>query len=316
VQASVEQAVQVPARHTWFVPQVVPSGWFPPSVQTGDPLLQTSVAVWHGFVDVQELPAAQAMQLPPLLQTLSVPQGVPGWALVPLSLHTGPLAQTRVPRWQALVGTQLSPTLHWTQAPALHTWSVPQLLPSAALPLSVQTGVPVAQERVAVRQGLRDWQAAPQARQVPARQMLFVPQVVPSTWSPLSVHTGEPELQAISAVWHGFVDAQELPAAHATQLPSLQTRFVPQLVPLGWLPVSVQTGESSLHCNVAVWQGLDETHVPPDLQSEPQPARSCSVRIWAAIPRLPKRADLLRKSRRMVTSAASAGILPRARRQV
>ena len=68
------------------------------------------------------------------------------------SAQTGaPVLHVRVPVRQGLpVTAQLAPTLQSTQAPvALHTLSVPQLVPAAtSVFLSVQTGVPV--ERVSI----------------------------------------------------------------------------------------------------------------------------------------------------------------------
>ena len=48
------------------------------------------------------------------------------------------------------------------QAPVLQTWSVPQVVPSAMLPVSVQTAVPLAHTRVAVRHGFVEVQGLPQ----------------------------------------------------------------------------------------------------------------------------------------------------------
>jgi hypothetical protein len=56
-----------------------------------------------------------------LLQTWLVPQGVPGSAAVPVSLHTiAPPMQDAVPLWQGLpVGVQLDPGVQGLQAPRL-----------------------------------------------------------------------------------------------------------------------------------------------------------------------------------------------------
>jgi hypothetical protein len=83
-----------------------------------------------------------------------------------------------------------------TQLPLLQTMFVPQVVPLATFPDSVQTGKPVLHVYPAVRQGLPlTVQAAPtvQSPQVPALQTLFVPQLVPAvTFVPLSVQTGDP----------------------------------------------------------------------------------------------------------------------------
>jgi hypothetical protein len=62
--------LQNPPPQNWFVPQLVPSGTLPLSVQTGAPLVQTSAAVLHGpVVDGHVAPAVQAMQVPAPSQT-------------------------------------------------------------------------------------------------------------------------------------------------------------------------------------------------------------------------------------------------------
>ena len=67
-----------------------------------------------------------------------------------------------VPVWQAFAGVQATPAVQETQVPVLQTWFVPQVVPSAMLPVSVQTAVPLAHERVAVRHGFVDAQGPPQ----------------------------------------------------------------------------------------------------------------------------------------------------------
>ena len=87
----------------------------------------------------------------PALHTRFVPQEVP-LATFADSAHTGtPVLQVVVPVRQGLPVTgQLVPTLQSPQTPvALHTLSVPQLVPAAtSVFLSVQTGVPVEQASV------------------------------------------------------------------------------------------------------------------------------------------------------------------------
>ena len=92
---------------------------------------------------------------------------------------------------------QASPTVQEVQAPALHTMFVPQEVPFATFPDSVQTAAPVSQEVVPVRHGLPlTLQVAPtvQLTQLPAElQTLLVPQVVPAATSVVvSVQTGVP----------------------------------------------------------------------------------------------------------------------------
>jgi hypothetical protein len=84
---------------------------------------------------------------------------------------------------------------------------------------------------------------------------------------PLSVQL--PLGQAIAAVWHGFVDVQVVPAVQlAPQLPLLQTRPEPQVVPSGWLPASVQVLPG--HAVTPVWQRLVGWQVAPAEQVVPQ----------------------------------------------
>jgi hypothetical protein len=87
------------------------------------------------------------------------------------------------------------------QAPPLHTMFVPQEVPLATLPDSVQTAAPVSHAVVPVRQGLPlTLHAAPteQLTQLPvAPQTLFVPQPVPAARGvPWSLQTGVPVEQA------------------------------------------------------------------------------------------------------------------------
>jgi hypothetical protein len=68
-----------------------------------------------------------------------VPQLVP-FGRLPASWHTGePLTQFVVPVLHTLAGWQAEPAAHAPHAPALHTRSVPQLVPLARLaPVSLQ----------------------------------------------------------------------------------------------------------------------------------------------------------------------------------
>ncbi len=87
-----------------------------------------------------------------------------------------------MPWLQALVGTQVAPSAHATQAPPAQTMPLPQPLPSLALPACMQTGEPVPQ---LVCPSLQGWplnvQALPsaQATQTPAEQTIPVPPSAP-----------------------------------------------------------------------------------------------------------------------------------------
>ena len=100
---------------------------------------------------------------------------------------------------------QVSPVVHDTQLPELHTRFVPHEVPFATFPCSTQTGPPVLHVVVPVRQGLPvTVQLAPtlHATHAPtALQTLSVPQVVPAGTSRfLSLHTGVPVVQ-VSIPW-------------------------------------------------------------------------------------------------------------------
>ena len=117
--------------------------------------------------------------------------------LVPVSVHTDvPVEHDVVPEWHWLVGVHEAPAVHAVHVPLLHTWLVPQVVPLATdVPVSVQTGKPVAQLTVPVWHTLVGVHAAPaeHAEHVPLSQTRLVPQAVPlDTDVPVSVHTATP----------------------------------------------------------------------------------------------------------------------------
>jgi hypothetical protein len=215
----------------------------------------------------------------PLLQTLSVPQTAPfeRFALLSTQLMVG--TQAVKPAWQGLAGTQGSPAVQETQEPPLHTRFVPQVVPLGALPDCKQTGAPVSQAVVPVRQGwFGTWQLAPaaQSTQVPALlQILSVPQAVPAlTRVPLSMQTGAPVVQERPPLWQGLVGGvQGASFWQVAHWPAWQTMPEPQEVPLGLLSDSVQTGAPVVQAMVPVRQGFpvtvqsipaaQETQLPP-----------------------------------------------------
>ena len=112
------------------------------------------------------------------------------------------------------------------------------------------SGVP--QATVPVWQGLAGTQA-PAAQGVGRHDPLVqaaageaqVTVVVPSGTLAVARHTGTPVLQSMAAVaTHAFWRVHAAPWVQAAQAPAaVQTRFVPQLVPGGWVRVvSTQTG--------------------------------------------------------------------------
>jgi hypothetical protein len=169
-------------------------------VQTGDPEPHAVTPVRHGSAGSQVAPASQALQAPPP-QTAFVPQLSPSATLAPMSTHTAaPEEQEVLPTWHAFAGVQLAPATQATHAPALQTWSAPQVVPSGSFPLSVQTGAPLPHAIAPVLHGVAGSHATPasQALHVPPPQTAFVPQLAPSaTLAPVSTHTAAPEEQEV-----------------------------------------------------------------------------------------------------------------------
>jgi hypothetical protein len=187
---------QLPSLHTRLLPQDVPLPTLPVSAQTGKPVTHEFAPVLHLFAGWQLAPGVHMPHVP-LLQTMLVPQVVPLTRFLPVSVQVIDGEQACVPAWHAFDGMQASPTVQGKQLPLLQTMFVPQVVPLATFPDSVQTGTPVLQVYPAVRQGLPlTVQAAPtvQATHAPeVLQTIFVPQLVPAvTFVPLSVQTGAP----------------------------------------------------------------------------------------------------------------------------
>jgi hypothetical protein len=147
------QEVQVPPLQTLLVPHDVPSAAFPDVTQTELPVEQDVTPVLHRFVGWQLTPAVQEVQVPPL-QTLLVPHDVPS-VTFPASAHTMvPVEQDVAPVLQGLLGWQVVPLVQPPQLPLLQTLLVPQEVPFATFPVSVQTEVPVMQDVAPVLQTL------------------------------------------------------------------------------------------------------------------------------------------------------------------
>jgi hypothetical protein len=137
--------------------QPVPAALNAPSVQTGAPLEQTMVAPFtQGPLAVHGAPDVHGTQLPdvplhtpvaPVLVVQLVPADLYVW-----SVQTGaPEEHTMVPvAPQASVGVQLAPGVHALQVPVeshapLAPVDVVHAVPTAAVCVTVQTGVPEAQ---------------------------------------------------------------------------------------------------------------------------------------------------------------------------
>jgi len=100
------------------------------------------------------------------------------------------------------------------------------------------------------------------------------PHSVPTGLSPLATHTGSPVEHEIVPSLQGSDGVHATPAVHGTQLPVLQTWFVPHVVPLASdVPASWQVGLPVMQVSVPLWQGLavgvqlppgvHETQMPP-----------------------------------------------------
>jgi len=178
---------------------------------------------------------------------------VPQLAPVPLRLpltHTGaPEVQAMVPLKQGLVGVQVAPALQLAQVPPLsQTWLVPQVVPGALLPPSMQRSAPVLQS---VTPFLQSPGLPPQM--LPALQAMHAPlplhtcpaphDAPPMALVPESTHTALPLEQSVRPSRHGapgFVVHGAL-ATQAPQLPfASQTSEAPHEVPAGLLLPSTQ----------------------------------------------------------------------------
>jgi hypothetical protein len=148
-------------------------------------------------------------------------------------------------------GEHWAPAAHATQAPALHTIPpVPQGVPFASIPVSLQTLEPVLQEPETVWHAAAVHDVGSQPVQTPLLlHTMFVPQGVATGLFPVSMQTADPVVQEFVPVLQRFAGVQ-VPAEQATQLPALQTLLVPpelqsaplaRLVPLSthtWVPVA------------------------------------------------------------------------------
>jgi hypothetical protein len=274
------QETHAPPLHTWFVPQVAPSGAITVAVSTqvSVPVVQEVVPAthWFGLVE-QACPATQVEQTPPL-HTWFVPQIVPSGSAAGLSTHTDvPVEQevTPVRQGSGLVG-QASPAVQETHAPASHTRFVPQLEPSErTTAVSMQSSTPVAQSVTPSRQALGfvpQGSPAEHAPHTPALHTRSVPQLVPlPSGTAVSTQVWTPVEQEVSYAVHAPAGVQSAPATHAPHAPEpLHTRSVPQLVPaaLGvaesthiWLPVA-QEVTPSMHAPGFVSQASPAVQAP------------------------------------------------------
>jgi hypothetical protein len=231
------QATQVPSMQTRPVPHGVPLELLPDATHVDTPVEHEVIPALQGSVKGQVFKAAQATHAP-ALHTLSIPQLVPSWMGSPLSAQLMVGEQTFLPAWQGFVGVQESPTVQGTHAPPLQTLPVPHGVPFAAFPDSRQTGAPVLQTVMPVRQGFPgtgQLDPATHATQVAvALQIMSFPQEVPAArLIPVSVHAATPPVQVSAPLLHGFVGVQASPATQAVHTPAWQTMPIPQDAPSG-----------------------------------------------------------------------------------
>jgi len=149
-------------------------------------------------------------------------------AETPVSTHTAePVVQDTVPVSQRLPGgVHAVPAVHAAQWPALHTWPLPQDVPSGRSTSAPQVGVPVEHDVVPVWQGLPGGvQEVPetQATHCPALHTSFVPQGVPSeAGEPVSVHAKPDEHDTVPTS-HGLpAGVQVAPGVHEEHAPFVQ----------------------------------------------------------------------------------------------
>jgi hypothetical protein len=274
----------------------VPTALLAPSTHVFTPVLHEMTPILHmpGFV-LHASPAAQAMQFPALLQTMSVPQLLPA-VLSSASMHVVAPVEHDVVPFLHLLGLPVQSLLavHGPHVPEpLQTMFVPQLVPAALLLPSTHVIAPVEHDVVPFLQAAFGFvaQALPVVHgpHVPAPlQTIFVPQVVPAALLLPSTHVIAPvEHDVIPFLQAAFgLVAQRLPAVHDPQAPApLQTMFGPQMVPAALLLPSTHVIAPVEHDVVPFLQAafglvaqalpaVHATHVPAPLQTMfvPQPA--------------------------------------------
>jgi len=146
------QATQVPEPlQTMFVPQLAPADLLPPSMQVMAPVVHMVVPFRQGLgLPVQDMPAVQPMQLPEPLQTMLVPQLLPGDLLVPSMQVGAPVEHDVVPFLQRFeLPVHELPMVQATQPPPpLQTMLVPQLVPAVFGVPFTHIDMPVAHDAV------------------------------------------------------------------------------------------------------------------------------------------------------------------------
>jgi hypothetical protein len=227
--APVAQATQLPPRHTWFVPQGVPSFTEPLAVHVCAPVEQSVAPRAQALPGGEHAsPAVQATHAP-LLHTMFSPHTVPSFAAVDVSTQLTPASEQSIKPLLhgAVVGEQSLPFAHAAHAPFSQYLPGAQPEPLGAFPGAPHTGMPVAHERVAAwHNPASPPQVAPaaQGEHVPSSQTAPTPpspHAVPFGALPTGTHVEWPASpQDVTPAWqdaamHGTPEAQP-PSAPAS----------------------------------------------------------------------------------------------------
>ena len=264
---------------TMFVPQLVPAPLLPPSMHVIAPVVQDVVPFLQavGLV-VQPVPAVQAPQTPEPLQTMFVPQLVPA-ALLPPSMHViAPVVQDVVPFLQAAPGFVVQ--LVAGRARAARARAVADhVRPAAGAGRLV---APVDARHRARRAGrravpascvrVRRARAPGRARAADARAVADHVRAAAGAGRLVGSvdaghQAGRARRRAVLADAWGWWCTRCRPCT-PPQTPTLQTRFVPHVVPFATFPVSAQTGTPVTHEVAPIlqwfvgWQAAALVHAP------------------------------------------------------
>jgi hypothetical protein len=200
------------------------------------------------------IPAVHAVHAP-LLHTMPAPQTFPLGALPPSMHSEAPVAHDVLPILHGLSKEQVASGVQATQLPLLQNILFPQGVPlPTAAPVSVQSGVPVAQDKVPTWHLFVGVQVDPalQATQAPSLQTFPPPQSLPFAAEPAATHVGVPPPQSIFPVLQPSGKSHDAPATHAVQVPSAAQTFPePQDRPAATgRPVSLQVGAAAVQSRV------------------------------------------------------------------
>ena len=269
------QATQLPLLQTLSLPQLEPVEFATTLEHTGLPLAQSMRPLWHGLLlGLQVAPSAQITHWP-ARQTRSVPQERPFALVVVILQDCTPVEQSVLPTWQPPFATQTWPSEQATQlCVEVHTFPLPQTVPTGLGVRLPQTGLPLAQEIVPVEQlsGPKQENPAWQVLQAPLRHTWLDPHEVPLGLSWTLLHTAVPVAQSSVALWQTLPSLQLAPWLHPTQLPLLQTPPV-QAVPLGELPMLVQTAVPLEQSTFPDWQDPAPAQGAPASQARQEPLK-------------------------------------------